>query len=274
MDMVDNNRRTALITGSSAGIGAAFARVFAQNGFDLVLTARRKERLEELARELEEKHAISAHVIVADLADRETPQRIFDELNASGIHIDALVNNAGYGVPGLYRSANWETHRDFIQVLVTSAAHLAHLFEPGMVERDYGRIINIASLAGLVPASAGHTHYGAAKAFMIRFSQAHALEHGGTGVHVTALCPGFTYSEFHDVSGAREKVSKLPKYMWMEAEDVAQQGYEAVMRGDSICINGRVNRFIAFIAKYMPNWLTERITRSQSSKFRITDVKK
>ncbi len=271
--MADNKRRTALVTGASAGIGAAFARVFAQNGFDLVLSARRAERLEKLARELEKQYSITAHVIPADLAQPEAPQRIFDELSAKGIHIDALVNNAGYGVPGLYKHEKWQRHRDFIQVLVTSPSHLVHLFEPGMLERGYGRIINVASLAGLVPPSAGHTHYGAAKAFMIRFSQAHALELEGSGVHVTALCPGFTYSEFHDVSGAREKVSKLPKFMWMQADEVAVQGFEAVMRGDTLYINGPLNRAIAFAAKYLPNWLGEWITRTQSSKFRITDAK-
>ena len=271
--MTKSNRRTALVTGASAGIGAAFARVFAQNGFDLVLSARRGERLDNLARELEEKYLVTAHVITADLADREAPQRIFDELASRNIDIDALVNNAGYGVPGLYNHAEWPTHRDFIQVLVTAPSHLSYLFAPGMVSRGYGRIINVASLAGFVPPSAGHTHYAAAKAFMIRFSQAHALELEGSGVHVTALCPGFTYSEFHDVSGAREKVSKLPKFMWMQADEVAAEGFAAVMRGKTVHINGRINRMIALAAKYLPNWLAEWITKTQSSKFRITDAK-
>ncbi len=270
--MADKQTRTAPVTGASAGIGAAFARVLAQNGFDLVLTARRLTQLEMLALELETAYAVKTHIIIADLADPNAPQRIFDELEEEGIVIDALVNNAGYGVPGLYRQVKWETHRDFIQVMITAPAHLVHLFEPGMVARGYGRILNVASLAGIIPPSAGHTLYGAAKAFMIRFSQAHALEHKETGVHVTALCPGFTYSEFHDVSGARKIVNKLPKFMWMEASEVARQGFEAVMRGDPVCITGRVNRFIALLAKYLPDWLTARIVRSQSSKFRITDV--
>ena len=271
--MKNHQGHTALVTGASAGIGAAFARVFAQNGFDLVLTARRLTQLEALALEVEREHGVKAHVIVADLADPKAPQRIFDELEEEGITIDALVNNAGYGVPGLYRQVKWRTHRDFIQVLLTAPAHLVHLFEPGMTARGYGRIINVASLAGLAPPSAGHTLYGAVKAFMIRFSQAHALEHEGTGVHVTALCPGFTYSEFHDVSGARRIVGKLPKFMWMEADEVARQGFDAVMRGDPVYINGKVNRFIAFISRYLPDWLTARITRAQSHKFRITDAK-
>ncbi|PLX45275.1 MAG: dehydrogenase [Hyphomicrobiales bacterium] len=265
--------RTALITGASAGIGAAFARLLAAKGFDLVLTARREARLDALAAELTRSHGITVHVLAADLARPETPQHLFDELTARGVAIDMLVNNAGYGVPGLYSQTGWDQQRDFIQVLVTAPAHLAHLFEPGMRARRYGRIINVASLAGLVPASAGHTLYGAAKAFMIRFSEAHALENEGLNVHVTALCPGFTYSEFHDVTGARELVSKLPRFMWQGADTVARMGYEAVMRGDAVCVTGRVNRLLALLSKYLPNWLARALSRSQGRKFRITEPK-
>lgn len=266
--------RTALVTGASAGIGAAFARLLAAEGFDLVLTARREARLDALAEELAQTHKISVHVIAADLARPETPQQLFEELQGKGVNIDILVNNAGYGVPGLYNQTGWAEQRDFIQVLVTACAHLAHLFEPGMQARGYGRIINVASLAGMVPASAGHTLYGAAKAFMIRFSEAHALENEGKNVHVTALCPGFTYSEFHDVTGARDMVSKLPPFMWQDANTVARMGFDAVMRGDSVCVTGRVNRFIALLSKYLPGWLTRRLSRSQGRRFRITEPKR
>lgn len=267
-------KRTALVTGASAGIGAAFARLLAAEGFDLVLTARREARLDALAAELARSHGITAHVVPADLSQSAAPQQLFDILQEKDIEVDFLVNNAGYGVPGLYSQTGWDQQRDFIQVLVTSCAHFAHLFEPGMRARGFGRIINVASLAGLVPASAGHTLYGAAKAFMIRFSEAHALENEGTGVHVSALCPGFTYSEFHDVTGARDLVSKLPGFMWLDADTVARMGYDAVMRGKPVCVTGRVNRFIALIAKYLPGWLARSLSRSQGRKFRITEPKK
>lgn len=270
---VSKQNRTALITGASSGIGAAFARLLAAEGYDLVLTARRRARLEALAAELAQSHDIKVHVLAADLADPHTPQHLFEEIEVREMAIDVLVNNAGYGVPGLYSQTNWAEQRDFIQVLVTAPAHLAHLLEPGMRTRKYGRIINVASLAGMIPPSAGHTLYGAAKAFMIRFSEAHGLENEGSNLHVTALCPGFTYSEFHDVTGAREMVSKLPRFMWLDAASVARMGYEAVMRGDPVCVTGRVNRLIAGLAKYLPNWLTRHMSRSQGRKFRITEPK-
>src|SRR5205085_424334 len=122
-----------------------------------------------------------------------------DEIDRRRLQVDALVNNAGYGVPGSYTRVAWDTHATFLNVLVVSVAHLTHHFLPGMLERKFGRIVNVASLAGLVPAPAGHTLYAASKAFLIRFSEALSHESRERGVHVTALCPGFTYSEFHDV---------------------------------------------------------------------------
>ena len=259
---------TALITGASAGIGAAIAREFAAHGFDLVLTARRGDRLEALARELAAAHGCTAHVIVADLSDPAAPTRIFDEVARKGLTVDALVNNAGYGLPGGYLGSGWEEHRAFIQVMVTSVAELCHRFAPGMVERRRGFIINVGSVAGLVPSTAGHTLYGAVKALVIRFSESLAHELGPHGVHVTALCPGFTYSEFHDVNGMRRQVSGLPRWMWMDADTVARQAYDAVMRGDIVCVNGRMNRAVVALARYTPQWIVTRVVKRVGKKFR------
>ncbi len=259
---------TALVTGASAGIGAAMAREFAAHGFDLVLTARRADRLEALARELAAAHGCSAHVIVADLADPEAPARLFDEVSRAGLTIDALVNNAGYGLPGGFLSSDWAAHRAFIQVMVASVTELCHLFAPGMVARRRGFIVNVASVAGLLPGTAGHTLYGAAKALVIRFSESLALELQPAGVHVTALCPGFTYTEFHDVNNMRGQVSRLPRWMWMNADTVARQAYDAVMRGDIVCVNGRVNRAIVALARYTPQWIVSRVALRAAKKFR------
>lgn len=261
-------RPTALVTGASSGIGAAFARVFAANGFDLVLTARRRERLEALAAELGTRHGITAHVLPADLADPLTPRRLYAELAAARVRIDALVNNAGYAMAGKYLDWDWPRHAEFLQVMVVAVAELTHRFLGGMLDRGYGRIINVASLAGLVPAPAGHTLYAAAKAFVIKFSEALAHEVGPRGVHVTALCPGFTYSEFHDVSGMRGSVSQLPRWLWQDADTVAQLGYEAVMAGRVVYVPGRVNRTIAALAKYLPSSVLLLLFRRQVRRFR------
>lgn len=255
------NPRTVLITGASAGIGEAFARVFASEGWNLVLVARREDRLRAVAARLQEQHRVRADVVVADLADLASPGRIAAEVAARGLRVDALVNNAGYGVPGAYMASPWSRHAAMLQVMVNSLAELTYLLLPPMLESSYGRIINVASLAGLVPSPGGHTLYAATKALVIKFSESLGHEVRGRGVHVTAICPGFTYSEFHDVTGTREQMKKLPAWMWMDAATVARQGFDAVMAGESLYINGRVNRTIATLVAIAPTWLIRAIER-------------
>lgn len=264
----DGLGRVALVTGASAGIGRAFAEVLAEEGFDLVLTARRADRLHALAQDLASRHGVATHVVVADLAQSGAATRIVDELAARHLVVDVLVNNAGYGVPGSFRSTSWQDQADFLQVLIVAVAELTHRLLPGMVERGWGRVINVASLAGLMPAVAGHTQYAASKAFVVRFSQALAHEVRGDGVHVTAVCPGFTLSEFHDVTGTRAQVNRMPRFMWMDAPTVARQGYAAAMRGDVIYVNGRVNRALALAGRLLPQRLVTGLMQRNAGKFR------
>ncbi|NII10481.1 SDR family oxidoreductase [Oleiagrimonas sp. C23AA] len=260
--------RTALITGASAGIGQAFARELAQRGYHLVITARRVERLQQLATELHQAQGVQVTVMASDLADAGAAEALCADLEAQHIHIDMLVNNAGYGVPGTFEQSAWKAHEDFLQVLVRAPTELAHRLLPAMRQCGYGRIINVASLAGHLPGSVGHTLYAAAKAYMIRFSQSLALENWARGVHVCALCPGFTYSEFHDVTGARELVSRLPRWMWMDADTVARQGLDAVERGEVVYINGRINRLIKAVSELMPSRLAMRLSQRHSHRYR------
>ena len=264
------NSRTALITGASSGIGEAFAEVFAAHGFDLVITARREDRLRGVAARLEERYGIRVLVFVADHARQDTAERLSTELAARGLTIDALVNNAGYGVPGTFVASPWQRHQDMLQVMVVGLAELTHRLLPGMIDRGYGRIINVASLAGLVPAPAGHTLYAAAKALVIKFSEALSNEVGKHNIHVTAVCPGFTISEFHDVTGTREQMKSLPPWMWLDAPTVARQGFEAVMAGTPIYINGRVNRSIALLVRYVPERVVKAIGRQFGRSYRKT----
>ena len=259
----------ALVTGASSGIGADIAREYARRGKPLVLTARRAERLEALAEEL--RPLVPVVVLPADLADRDAPAQLFAATNARGIFVDTLVNNAGYGVPGRFLSAGWKTHADFLQVMVTSLAELTHLYLPAMEAAGRGRILNVASLAGLVPASPGHTMYGATKAWLIRFSECLALEMKTRGVHVTALCPGFTYTEFHDANGMRATVSKLPKWLWQDSATVARLGVDAVEAGRARVVTGAVNRLLAGLSKYLPERLAKALVGSRAKDFRNVD---
>ena len=269
--MPPSPRPLALVTGASAGIGAAIARELAARGFDLVLTARCAERLQELAGRLGETRGIHAQVVPEDLADPLAPRRLVDTLEQRGLRVDMLVNNAGYGVPGRFEDVPWATHEAFMQVLLRAPTELAHRLLPGMLERGRGRIINVASLAGHLPGSAGHTLYAAAKAYMIRFSQSLHLENQARGIHVCALCPGFTYSEFHDVTGTRDLVSKMPRWMWMDADTVARQGLDAVERGEAVYVNGRVNRMIKALSKALPDRLVLRLSARESRRYRALD---
>ena len=262
------SRRTALITGASSGIGAAFAEVFAANGFDLVLTARRTDRLDAAATRLSQAFGITATVITADLGDADAPRRICDELASRGIAVDVLVNNAGYGIPGAFTASEWPRHAAMLQVMVVALAELTHRLLPGMVSRGYGRIINVASLAALVPAPAGHTLYAATKALVVKFSESLAHEVRPQGVHVTALCPGFTFSEFHDVTGTRETVRHLPGWFWMDAATVAREGYAAVMAGSPVHVTGRFNRAMATLARLVPQGLLVAIGRRTARLYR------
>jgi len=263
--------RRALITGASAGIGAEFARQLAACGHALVLTARRADRLAALAEELKSAHGVQVDCIAADLANPHTPAALCDELARRHLDIDVLINNAGYGVPGSLRSQPWQVHADFIQVLITAPTELTWRLLPGMRERSYGRIVNVASLAGHVPAPAGHTLYAASKAYLIKFSQALSLENRGTGVNVCALCPGFTYSEFHDVTGSRQLVSQMPKWLWMHTDRVVREGLAAVERGDAVYIPGRINRTIKGLIKLLPDRVGMHMAVRQGKKFRVAD---
>ena len=170
-------------------------------------------------------------VIAADLSERDAPARLCREIADRGLTVDVLVNNAGYGVPGAFTASEWARHEALLQVMVVAPAELTRRLLPGMVDRGYGRIINVASLAALVPAPAGHTLYAACKALVVKFSESLSNEVARSGVRVTALCPGFTRSEFHDVTGTRATVARLPRWLWMDAAAVARQGFEASMAG-------------------------------------------
>jgi len=258
--------RTVLVTGASAGIGKAVTRGFAEHGFNAVLVARRKPRLQALARELERDYGIETRVLVADLADPESPERIKQTLDAESIAVDGLVNNAGYAVPPEFCDTDWRLHADFIQVLSTSVAHLCHCFIGDMKTRGYGRILNIASLAAFAPDSAGSLYAGV-KSFVVHLSRAIDLEIRDYGVHCTALCPGFTHTEFHETMGVQDKVDKLPGLLWMDADTVARQGYEAVMQGRPVLVNGKVNQAIAGLCKLLPDSLQHEISRLQGRPF-------
>lgn len=260
----------ALVTGASAGIGTEFCRQLAARGYSLVLVARRRDRLEQLAGELQHRHAIDCRVLSLDLAQPDAARFIESALDEASIEIEFLVNNAGYGVPGTLTDPAWQTQADSLNVMLNSVVELCWRLLPAMQRRRRGLIVNVASLAGLVPGSPRHTLYGATKAFLIRFSESLAMENTDTGVAVSALCPGFTHSEFHDVIGTRDIVSQMPSWMWMDADEVVRFGIESVTRQPprTVAVPGGVNRFIAMLARKLPMRFSLKLTQRQSRRFR------
>lgn len=263
---LDNALPRALVTGASSGIGAAIAREYARRGVPLVLTARRADRLEALAAEL--RAYVPVDVIPADLADPGAPAQLVAEIEARRIRIRILVNNAGYGVPGRYLSKDWPTQAAFLQVLVTSVCELTYRLLPSIRAAGDGRIVNLASFAALMPAADGQTLYAPAKAFLVKFSEALSLENADRGVHATAVCAGFTRSEFHDVTGTRGAMSKLPAWMWLDADDVARAGIDAAEAGRVVVIPGAFYRVLRAVTNLLPDRFLLRRMAKNSAKIR------
>lgn len=229
------------------------ARVHAARAWDLILTARRQAPLDALATELRARGA-TVTVLTADLAEPLAAQGLVDQIAARGLIVDGLVNNAGYSLTTGFLATGPAQHADMIRVMLTAPVELSRLLVPGMVERGFGRIINVASIAGLMPATGGDTLYGPIKSFLIKASQGLYLETQGTGVHVTALCPGYTFTEFHDANGSRAEVSSAyPAWMWMTAEAVARAAYDGVEANRPRVVPGWRNRLLSIIPKILPN---------------------
>jgi len=262
----------ALVTGASAGIGAEFCRQLAANGYQLVLVARRADKLQAMADELRRSFDTRSLIITADLSKKDASEAIIGRLAQENIDVEYLVNNAGYGLPGSFHVPAWQEHADFIQIMMTAVCELTWRLLPGMRQRGRGYIVNVASIAGLLSPSAGHTLYAASKAFLIKFSQSLALENLQTGVRVCALCPGFTYTEFHDVNGTREMISKLPGFLWLQANDVVAETIRAMSaeKVKTVLIPGGQYKTIEFIERHLP-WLAAILARRTARHFRKTD---
>lgn len=248
------HRRTALITGASAGIGMAFVNLLAKEGYDLILVARRKDTLERLAQQVREQHQVKADVLPADLTDPGAARDIAARIEARGLFVDFLVNNAGFSTNKTFCESQWPALHAEIQVMVTAVTELCHRFAPAMAEQGWGRIINLSSLAAFVPPTASLLYTGI-KSYVLALSESIDMELKPQGVNVTALCPGFTHSEFHDVMGTRDAMNRLPGFMWHDADQVARAGYRAVMRGHPVCTPGLFNKTVAGSSRMLPERL-------------------
>jgi len=258
--------KTALITGASGGIGYELALLLARDGFDCILVARSRDKLDELAARLESEFRVKTLVVARDLSKSTAVDEIYEEVSAASMSIDVLVNNAGFPVYGRFVDTDWQTELDMLQVNVVALTALTKLFVRGMVERRNGRILNLASTAAFVPGPLMAVYY-ASKAYVLSFSQALANELQGTGVTVTALAPGPTRTGFQK-RGVMED-SRLVRGQIADAKSVAAAGYHGMMRGKTIVIPGFSNKLIPWVARVSPRGAVTRVVRRMQE--RVSD---
>jgi uncharacterized protein len=248
-------RRLALVTGASAGIGAAFAERLARDAYDLVLVARRRERLDALAEKLARAHGRRVDVLVADLTAREGLRAVEARIAAEPA-LELLVNNAGFGTTGAFADLDRDGEEEEVRLNVLALARLTHAAIHAMQARGHGTVINVSSLAGFQPAPFNAT-YAATKAFVNCFTQGVAEELRGTGVRLQLLCPGFTRTEFQEVAGVR--TDDLPRFAWMSAEAVVEASVEGLRKGDLIVIPGAGNKVMGAVLRALPAVVARRV---------------
>ncbi|MBW4597253.1 MAG: SDR family oxidoreductase [Brasilonema angustatum HA4187-MV1] len=260
-----NRQQTALITGASGGIGYELAKLFADDGYNLVLVARNERKLAEIANDFKQKFRIAVKVIAKDLSIPTAAEEIFQQLQQEAIKVDVLVNNAGFATYGLFHKLELAPELQMMQVNMVCLTHLTKLFLKDMVKQGFGRVLNIASTAAFQPGPLMAVYY-ATKAYVLSFSEAIANELDGTGVTVTALCPGPTESNFQQ-RAAMEDSKLVSGQKIMDAETVAKIGYRALLEGRSVVIPGVKNKILAESVRFTPRKLVTKLVRSmQESK--------
>jgi uncharacterized protein len=255
--------KTALITGSSNGIGYELAKIHAEKGGDLVLVARSKDKLDELKKELEEKYNIRVITIGKDLSVTGAAKEVYDELNQNRISVDYLINNAGLGDFGFFAESDWKKQETMINLNITALTHFTRLFLPDMIRRGNGKILNLASTASFQPGPTMAVYF-ATKAYVLSFSEAIHNEVRDKGISVTALCPGSTESGFHAaVTDGRKPLKDRKK---SSSREVAEYGYRAMMKGKAVAIHGFKNSIMANSVRFVPRSLVVKIARKMQAK--------
>ena len=257
--MAEEKSKTAVITGATSGIGAAFARKLSDRGFNLVITGRREDRIRDLAKEIAERSGVDVEVVIAELSDQNTVEDLARKI-AEIRDLEILVNNAGFSIKALFHEGNWSGHEALINVHVLTAVRLAHAALPGMIERGRGAVINVSSTSAFTPRPEGAI-YAAAKCFLNLFSESLHLELKGSGVRVQALCPGLTRTDFHEKLGLRadDVYRRKGPVKAMSPESVVEASLCCLEKNRPICIPGTSNRAAALAVRLIPRAFLRRM---------------
>ena len=245
----------ALITGASSGIGLEIAKNFAKKGYNLVLTARRKDLLENIASDISAENNIHVDIISKDLSLKNSTNEIFEFCESKNYQIEILVNNAGYGIKTPFDKTSVEDEEKFVRVLGTSVIMLTKLFIPKMIENGFGKIMIVSSVAAFAAPSAIQPLYGPIKTFMNRFSDSINVNYKHKGITSTALCPGFTITGFHTASGVQEEMDRVPRFLVFSAKRIADEAVDATLSGKSLCVPTFTYKTLVFTLKYLPRWV-------------------
>ena len=242
----------ALVTGASSGIGLEVSKNLAAKGYNLVLTARRTDLLNDLANNIENQYGVDVDIISKDLSLYDSPKEIYQFCKSNNYDINLLVNNAGYGIKTAFHNTSVEDEENFIRVLGTSVIMLTKLFLPKMIENGDGKIMIVSSVASFAAPSAIQPLYGPIKTFMNRFSDSININYKHKGVTSTSVCPGFTVTGFHTASGVQEQMDRVPKFMVFSAERIAKEAVDATLAGKSLCVPTKTYKFLVFMLKNIP----------------------
>ncbi len=270
-DSESDNKPVALVTGASAGMGAIFARKLAERGYDLILVARRLDKLQDLATELEAKYNCRTEAFVADLADDAQRQAVADRISSEP-NFEFLVNNAGFGLRPLFYESDLAGQMTMARLHVLAITHLSHAALPGMVKRNKGYIINVSSVAGFLH-SPSNVMYCSTKAWINSFTLGLDIELAQTGVFVQALCPGFTYSEFHDVMEVDRET--VPKKWWLDAEFVVNDSLRTLDRHPRkvICIPSLRYKIMTMFLRNLPRFMLNALGKSRHKRIKKAGLK-
>ena len=248
-------KRFALVTGASSGIGLQICHSLARRGYNIILTSRSENKLKTISEEINSKHGVETTYFSCDLAKKEGPQNIYNFCESKNLKIDVLVNNAGYALPDAFEKNSVEDEENCIRVLGTSVISLTKLFVRNMIKNNHGKIMIVSSVAAFAPPAAIQVMYGPLKTFMNRFSEALNINYNSKGITSTALCPGYTVTNFHTASGVQNEMDSVPKFLKKSASRIAEEGVIGMLKGKKIVVPTKTWKVIVFLIKVVPQFI-------------------